>query len=65
MFLGECVVSYDGSHSMGYNNHEKADTRIVVNLVHALAEWLNVFKVCMVDIYVVVLQISKYTCAIP
>ncbi|GFS11755.1 hypothetical protein ElyMa_003094000 [Elysia marginata] len=52
---GEAVVSIGGTSPMGHCNHEEADTRIVVHLVHALQDGAKTVKVRTVDTDVVVL----------
>ncbi|GFS19001.1 hypothetical protein ElyMa_001535900, partial [Elysia marginata] len=40
---GEAVVSIGGTSPMGHCNHEEADTRILVHLVHALQHGAKLF----------------------
>ncbi|GFR92349.1 hypothetical protein ElyMa_004350800 [Elysia marginata] len=47
---GEAVVSIGGTSPMGHCNHEEADTRIVVHLLHALQGGAKTVQVRTVDI---------------
>ena len=59
MLQGEAVVSNSTSHTMEDCNHEEADTRIIVHLLHALLNGSKVVQVRTVDTDVVVLLIGK------
>ena len=45
---------------MSLSNHEEADTRIVVHVLHALEQGMKIIKVHTVDTYVVTILIGAY-----
>ena len=52
---GESVISIGSSNSMPNCNHEEADTRIVVHILHALQQGIKKVKVRTVDTDVVII----------
>ncbi|GFS17875.1 hypothetical protein ElyMa_004993600 [Elysia marginata] len=57
---GEAVVSIGGTSTMGHCNHEKANTRIVVHVVHALQHGAKTVQVRTVDTDVVVILVGVF-----
>ena len=55
---GQSVLSVGVNNSMDVCNHEKADTRIVVHLVHALESGANSAQIRTVDTDVIVILIG-------
>jgi hypothetical protein len=59
--LGESVLAIgDGSSPMTDCNHEEADTRIVVHLLHALKHGATIIQIRTVDTDVITILIGKY-----
>ena len=58
--LGESVISSNSSISMPNCNHEEADTRILVHLLHALEGNAETVLVRTVDTDVVIILVGKF-----
>lgn len=60
VFLGKGVISQDSNDPMPSCNHEEADTRIVVHVVHALEHGATNIQVRTVDTDVIVILVGRY-----
>lgn len=59
--LGERVVSIGNNNpAMPNCNHEEADTRLVVHILHALEQGLKRIEVCTVDTDVIVILVGAF-----